>query len=95
MNILLYINQFRCIPLLLRIRKSLKDYLENLVDIPFTKYTTKEIREQEKDERLGQSLSAIDRMIYANQPGEKEYFINLKAYSEDQFYKKLEKLKNG
>ena len=72
-----------------------KDYLENLVDIPFTKYTTKEIREQEKDERLGQSLSAIDRMIYANQPGEKEYFINLKTYSEDQFYKKLEKLKNG
>jgi hypothetical protein len=72
-----------------------KNYLENLTDVPFTKYTTKEIREHEKNEQLGQSLSAIDRMIYANQPGEKEYFINLKTYSEDQFHKKLEKLKNG
>lgn len=72
-----------------------KNYLENLIDVPFTKYTTKEIREHEKNEQLGQSLSAIDRMIYANQPGEKEYFINLKTYSEDQFHKKLEKLKNG
>jgi len=72
-----------------------KKYLENLVDVPFTKFTTKEIRETESDDRLGQSLSAIDRMIYANQPGEKHHFVNLKTFSEDQFYKKLEKLKNG
>jgi hypothetical protein len=72
-----------------------KKYLENLMDKPFTKYTSKEIRERENDERLGNALSAIDRMIYANVPGEKEYFLNLKNYSEDQFHKKLEEVKNG
>jgi hypothetical protein len=72
-----------------------KKYLENLMDRPFTKYTSKEIKEREKDERLGNALSAIDRMIYANVPGEKEYFLNLKNYSEDQFHKKLEEVKNG
>lgn len=72
-----------------------KKYLENLMDQPFTKYTSKEIKEREKDERLGNSLSAIDRMIYANVPGEKEHFINLKSYSEDQFNRKLKEVKNG
>ncbi len=72
-----------------------KKYLENLMDKPFTKYTSKEIKEREQDERLGNSLSAIDRMIYANVPGEKEHFINLKSYSEDQFHRKLEEVKNG
>jgi hypothetical protein len=72
-----------------------KRYLENLVGKPYTKYTTKEIREREQDERLGNSLSAIDRMVYANVPGDKEHFINLKSYSEDQFHLKLEEIKNG
>jgi hypothetical protein len=72
-----------------------KKYLENLMDKPYTKYTTKEIREREKDERMINSLSAIDRMIYANVPGDKEHFINLKSYSEDQFHQKLEEVKNG
>jgi hypothetical protein len=72
-----------------------KKYLENLLDKPYTKYTTKEIREKEKDERLAGSLSAIDKMIYANVPGSNEHFVNLKSYSEDQFYKKLEEVKNA
>jgi hypothetical protein len=72
-----------------------KKYLENLMDRPFTKYTSKEIREREKDEKLGSALSAIDRMIYANMRGEREHFLNLKNYSEDQFHRKLEEVKNG
>jgi hypothetical protein len=72
-----------------------KKYLENLLDKPYTKYTTKEIREKESDARLGESLSAVDKMIYANVQGEKAHFINLKNYSEDQFNKKLEEVKNG
>lgn len=72
-----------------------KKYIENLIDKPFTKFTTKEINELEKDERMILSLSAIDRMIYANQQDRIDHFANLKSYSEDQFYKKLEEIKNG
>jgi hypothetical protein len=72
-----------------------KKYLEDLLDKPYTKYTTKEIREKEKDERLGESLGAVDRMIYANMQDNKAHFVNLKNYSEDQFNKKLEEVKNG
>ncbi|MFM9838960.1 MAG: hypothetical protein ACKVOQ_11890 [Cyclobacteriaceae bacterium] len=72
-----------------------KKYLENLLDKPYTKYTTKEIRERESDAWLGESLSAVDKMIYANVQGDKAHFINLKNYSEDQFNKKLEEVKNG
>jgi hypothetical protein len=72
-----------------------KKYLENLLDKPYTKYTTKEIREKESDPRLGESLSAVDKMIYANVQGDKAHFMNLKNYSEDQFNKKLEEVKNG
>jgi hypothetical protein len=72
-----------------------KKYLENLVDKPYTKFTTKEINELEKDERMIQSLASIDRMIYANQPDQIDHFANLKSYSEDQFYKKLDEIKNG
>jgi hypothetical protein len=72
-----------------------KKYLENLVDRPYTKFTTKEINELEKDERMIQSLASIDRMIYANQPDQIDHFANLKSYSEDQFYKKLDEIKNG
>ncbi len=41
------------------------------------------------------SLGSIDRMIYANQTDRIDHFANLKSYSEDQFYKKLEEIKNG
>jgi hypothetical protein len=72
-----------------------KKYLEDLLDKPYTKYTTKEIREKENDSRLGESLGAVDKMIYANVQGDKAHFMNLKNYSEDQFNKKLEEVKNG
>jgi hypothetical protein len=72
-----------------------KKYLENLIGKPYTKFTTKEINELEKDERMILSLAAIDRMIYANQPDRIDHFVNLKSYSEDQFYKKLDEIKNG
>jgi hypothetical protein len=72
-----------------------KKYIENLISKPYTKYTTKEISERETDKVLIQSLTAIDRMIYAGIPDLKEHFVKLKKFSEDQFRIKLEEIKNG
>jgi hypothetical protein len=72
-----------------------KKYVEELIQRPYTKFTTKEISELAKDEQMIHSLAAIDRMIYASKPDQTKHFANLKSYSEDQFYKKLEQLKNG
>ncbi len=72
-----------------------KKYIEQLNNKPYTKYTTKEISEQETDARLVASLGAIDRMIYAGMQDSNDHFINLKNFGEDQFNIKLEELKNG
>lgn len=72
-----------------------KKYIEDLVGRPYTKFTTKEISQYESDPRLMESLWAIDRMIYAQQSQGKGLFANLKSYSEDQYFKKLEEIKNG
>ncbi|MCE2996379.1 MAG: hypothetical protein ACK5RG_05860 [Cyclobacteriaceae bacterium] len=72
-----------------------KKYIEDLIGRPYTKFTTKEISKYESDQRLIESLWNIDRMIYARQSQGKGMFVNLKRYSEDQYFKKLEEIKNG
>ncbi len=72
-----------------------KKYVEDLLGRPYTKFTTKEISRYESDPHLIESLWAIDRMIYAQQSQGKGLFANLKRYSEDQYFKKLEEIKNG
>ncbi|NOS91046.1 MAG: hypothetical protein HOP30_03930 [Cyclobacteriaceae bacterium] len=72
-----------------------KKYIEELLGRPYTKFTTKEISQYESDPRLIESLWTIDRMIYAQQSQGKGLFANLKRYSEDQYFKKLEEIKNG
>jgi hypothetical protein len=71
-----------------------KKYLENLEDKPFTKYTSKEILRSSGDEQLAKPLSIVDRMLYAGaNPASFDAFYELKSYSEDCFYKKLEEVK--
>jgi len=73
-----------------------KYYMENLIQTPYSKLTSKEILEKVKDEHLGQALKTIDRGIYGglNVPAE-ESFDRLRNYSEQQFQLKLEEVKHG
>lgn len=72
-----------------------KKYLESLMARPYTKYTSKEIREMEKNETLGKALSSIDRMIYANVYDSTAPFYNLKDHVYQQFEKKKTELMHG
>ncbi len=72
-----------------------KKYLESLLSKPYTKFTSKEIREMEQNESLGKALSAIDRMIYANMNESTAPFYNLKDHVYQQFEKKKTELMHG
>jgi hypothetical protein len=73
-----------------------KKYMEDLVTKPYTKSTTRELREIENNETLVGALSTIDRSIYGNIPPDTlDSFLNLKEFSKMQFNKKLEELKHG
>jgi hypothetical protein len=70
-----------------------KKYLENLEDKPFTKLTSKEILRTSGNEVLEIPLKTVDRLIYAGvEPSSFDAFYELKSFSEDRFYKKLEEL---
>lgn len=73
-----------------------KRYLEKLQSVPYTKYTSKEIKEKEANDELGQNLSLIDRMIYGN-GGElaSNAFAYLKEYGEAKYLKRMEEVKHG
>ena len=71
-----------------------KKYLETLEDKPFTKFTSKEILKVTNQEALSSHLTTIDRMLYAGvNPSSFDAFYELKSYSEDCYYKKIEELK--
>jgi hypothetical protein len=72
-----------------------KKYLEQLMAKPYTKYTSREIREMEKNETLGAALSSIDRMIYANVHESTAPFHNLKEHVYQEFEKKKNELMHG
>ncbi len=73
-----------------------KKYLESLMSRPYTKYTSKEIRQMEKSEELGLSLMAIDRMIYGHKHEDiLSPFASLKEYVQQQFEKKKMEVANG
>lgn len=73
-----------------------KKYMEDLVTRPYTKSTTRELKEIEKNESLVNSLHTIDRAIYGSIPPDSlDSFINLREFSRIQFNKKLEELKHG
>jgi hypothetical protein len=72
-----------------------KKYLESLMAKPYTKYTSKEIREMEENESLGHALASIDRMIYANRHESTTPFYSLKDHVYQQFEKKKTELMHG
>jgi len=73
-----------------------KKYLETLTHIPYTKFTSKEIRSFERDETLGTSLSAIDRLIYGGlEENHRIPFDSLKDYVHRQYEKKKAEVANG
>lgn len=73
-----------------------KKYMEDLVTRPYTKSTTRELKEIENNETLIGALRVIDRSIYGRiPPGTLDSFLNLKEFSQSQFNKKLEELKHG
>ena len=73
-----------------------KYYMENLVQAPYSKLTSKEILDQEKNEQLGKALHTIDRVVYGGIPSPSEQsFESLRTYCEQQFQLKLEQTKNG
>ena len=67
-----------------------KFYMENLLDRPFAKSTSKEIIRMQKDEQLGKNLYAIDRMLYGKNQPVPEPFSGLQEYSEKLFQKRIE-----
>jgi len=73
-----------------------KKYMEELVTKPYTKSTTRELKEIEHNETLVGALHVIDRSIYGRIPPDTlDSFLNLKEFSQSQFNKKLEELKHG
>ncbi len=72
-----------------------KKYMEDISSKPYTKFTSKEIRELEKGE-LTQALQAVDRMIYARlQPENFSAFEQLKEFTINRFNQKLQEVKHG
>ncbi len=72
-----------------------KKYMEDLSSKPYTKYTSREIREQENSE-LGQPLRSVDRMIYGRiAPETFDSFHQLKEFTKNQFNQKVEEVKHG
>lgn len=72
-----------------------KNYLENLIDKPIAKYTSREIIRLQKDEHLKGVLYAVDRMVYGKSPLTIEPYAQLRDYSEQLFKKKLEEVNHG
>ncbi len=72
-----------------------KKYMEELSSRPYTKFTSREIREQESSE-LGQPLRSVDRMIYGRlAPETFDSFHQLKEFTKNQFNQKVEEVKHG
>jgi hypothetical protein len=73
-----------------------KRYMEDLVTKPYTKSTTRELKQIENNETLVSALRVIDRSIYGRIPPDTlDSFLNLKEFSQSQFNKKLEELRHG
>jgi len=72
-----------------------KRYLESLEGQPYLKFTSPEITAIPEHDQLTQTLEQIDRMIYGGQPPKDlNPFHELKSFSENRFFRKIESLKN-
>jgi hypothetical protein len=73
-----------------------KNYLEGVLDVPFTSYTSKEIADIVPDKSLNEALKNIDRAIYGNQINESIYtaLLNLKNYAQTRYENKIKEVQN-
>jgi hypothetical protein len=73
-----------------------KNYMERLEQKPYTKFTSKEIAEVEKNAALSNALQIIDRFIYG---GVAEHHLQplatLRNYSEQQFQRRIQEVQHG
>jgi hypothetical protein len=74
-----------------------KSYLENLQEIPYTTYTSKEIEEKINNKDLTHSLKNIDRAIYGNMIDEatKQSLNFLFQYAQSAYQLKIEEVRNA
>lgn len=72
-----------------------KKYMEQLESRPYTKLTTRETMQLEKNESLGKNLQEIDGAIYGHNTRIIESLEQLKAFADQRFVQKVEEVKNG
>ena len=72
-----------------------KKYMEQLDSRPYTKLTTKETLQMEKNESLGRNLHAIDGAIYGHDTAVVESLESLRNFADRRFVQKLEEVKHG
>ncbi len=72
-----------------------KSYMEKLSGVPYTKYTSKEIIQQEKDKRLDTALKTVDRIIYGGSSPASESFEELRTFANAQFNTQLKDIHRG
>jgi len=72
-----------------------KKYMEQLEARPYTKLTTKETLQMEKNESLGLNLHAIDGAIYGHDTAVIESLESIRNFANRRFVQKLEEVKHG
>lgn len=72
-----------------------KKYMEQLEARPYTKLTTRETMQLEKNENLGRNLHVIDGAIYGHNTSVIESLENLKKFADQRFVQKVEEVKHG
>ena len=74
-----------------------KNYQEKLENIPYKKFTTKEILALDYTKELQQPLQSIDKMIYGKKASEKIYqnFQQIEDFTQYRFNKKIAKIRDG
>lgn len=73
-----------------------KLYMERLSEIPYTKFTTQEVRLVHPNNPVNLALAEVDRMVYGNlQPASFDAFTHLRAEAEDRYAKRVELIKRN
>lgn len=74
-----------------------KKYMEGLDQKPYTKLTTREIKETTGDESVYKSSREIDRAIYGGFKGESlhRHFEDLEDYSNKTYQRRIAEIRNG
>lgn len=72
-----------------------KQYMEDLESRPYTKWTTRETVDIEKDQRLTEALRDVDKAIYGNGMAAGASLAELRRFADNRFGRKLEEVKHG